>query len=571
MQISEIFAKSGHAVVALLHSTGRSLYVVGIQTVRIARRLRRRCRRFFAPVTSFIARGVDGVIGRRVRAVKREFASIRAGFAHAGERIRAQKEHGFRRQVREFFHCAGRALVRHGGVLGGVVNIAAPVAAIALLVVTAQQLGQAQYGLELSYNGSKLGYVENENVVGQAVDMANARVTSAAEPVDLDVVPTVTFTQISGDRFYVSASNVCDKIIAASDGVIEEATGLYVDGTFLGSVKSETDLRFILQSILKQSETGDDTLEAAFVQDVELVSGMYPTSTVVTSAQMQATLTSTEEVSQSYTVVEGDAPLSIASKLGVTLQRLQSLNPDYDLTNGALHVGDKLTISGEKGFLTIKTVKRETYTKSIPYSTVKEKSSSLYIGSSKVSVKGQNGVEQVVDEVTYVDGVEVDRENISTTVLQASVNQKVLVGTKQRPTMYYYTGGGVTGSTGTLSWPVPSSRRTSQVFAYYGGKLHAAIDIVAPGGTAVYAADSGVVVSAGWNAGYGWNITIRHDNGIETFYAHCSRLYVNAGATVAKGQSIAAVGNTGYWSRGYHLHFGVKVNGTFVNPYRYVS
>ena len=154
--------------------------------------------------------------------------------------------------------------------------MAAPAAAIALLVVTAQNLSSAQYGLEISYKGTSIGYVQNENVVGEAVDMASARVSGAAEAVDVDVVPTYTFTEISDDQYYVTASNVCDKIIAASDGVIEDATGLYIDNSFVGAVKSETDLRFILQSILKENKTEDDVMDVAFVQDVQLVEGMYP-------------------------------------------------------------------------------------------------------------------------------------------------------------------------------------------------------------------------------------------------------------------------------------------------------
>lgn len=568
-----VSAAIGSAVKKGVREAGRFLYIVGIQSVRINHRICRRCARFFSPVTSFFKKIYNWTIGRWLRGVKRELRSIRNGFIDAGKRIHSAK--GLKGRAKEVFCAAGRAIVAHRGILGGIINIAAPAAAIALFVLTAQNLSNAQYGLELSYNGTSLGCVENENVVGEAVDMASERVSNAAETVDVDVVPTYTFTEISEDQYYVMASNVCDKIIAASDGVIEEATGLYIDGEFMGAVKSETDLRFILQSILKENKTDDDTMDVAFVQDIQLVDGMYPTNSIVSSESMQLKLTATEEVSQSYVVKEGDAPLSIAAKLGITLKQLQNLNPDIDLENGSIHVGDKLTISGEKGFLTIKTVKRETYTQSIAYSTIKEKSSSLYIGSPKVSVKGQNGVEQLVDEVTYVDGVEVERKNISTVTLQAAVTEKVLVGTKQRPTytMSYSSASSSVQSTGVLMWPVPASRVISQGYGVWGatGSIHRAIDIQAPSGTAIYAADSGTVISAGWHAGYGYNLTIQHSNGMQTFYAHCSRLYVSAGTVVNKGTAIAAVGNTGYWSRGNHLHFSVIVNGAYVNPLRYVS
>ncbi|MDD6174868.1 MAG: peptidoglycan DD-metalloendopeptidase family protein [Firmicutes bacterium] len=567
-------AAIGCAVKNSVRQTGRFLYLVGIQSVRISHRIRRRCARFFAPVTGFLAKVYDWCIGRRVRGVKREWNSLQEGFADAFGRIRAAK--GFGGKAKQFFCAAGRAIAAHHGILGGVINVAAPAAAIALLVVTAQNISKAQYGLEISYNGTSLGYVQNENVIGEAVDMASARVSGAAESVDVNVVPTYTFTEISEDQYFVTASNVCDKIIAASDSVIEEAAGLYVDDAFIGAVKSETDLRFILQSILKENKTDDDTMDVAFVQDVQLVKGMYPTGSIMSSEAMQAKLTATEEVSQTYVVKEGDAPLSIAAKLGITLRQLQNLNPEIDLENSSIHVGDKLVISGEKGFLTIKTVKRETYTASIPYATIKEKTSKLYIGSPpKVAVKGQNGVKQLVDEVTYVDGVEVDRKNISTVILQNAVDEKVLVGTLQRPTytMSYATPNSGVQSTGQLMWPVPASHIISQSYGVWGvtGSIHQAIDIQAPSGSTIYAADSGTVISAGWHPGYGYNLTIQHSNGMKTFYAHCSRLYVGSGAVVSKGTAIAAVGRTGYWATGNHLHFSVIVNGVYVNPLRYVK
>lgn len=561
----------GRALINGIRKTGRFLYVVGIQTVRINRRIHRRTAKFFAPVTGFFAKVYDWSIGRRLRSMKREWNGMKEGFAFSRGKIRSAK--GFGRKTKECFCAAGRAIAAHRGIFGGILNVAAPAAAIALLVITAQNLSKAQYGLELSFNGTSIGYVQNENVLGEAVEMATARVSTAVEAVDVDVVPTYTFTEISEDQYYVTADNVCDKILAASEDVIEEATGLYIDSEFVGAVKSETDLRFILQSILKANKS-DDTTDVAFVQDIQLVKGIYPTNGIMSADAIQAKLTATEEVSQTYTVKEGDAPLSIAAKLDLTLKQLQNLNPDLDLEKGSLHVGDQLTISGEKGFLTIKSVKRETYTASIPFATVKEKSSKLYIGSSKVSVKGKNGMEQLVDEVTYVDGVEVERKNVSKVTLQAPVNQKVLVGTKSKPTytMSYAPAGSVQ-STGSLMWPVPSSRRITQGYGVWGvaGSIHRAIDIAAPSGTPIYAADSGTVISAGWQSGYGYNMTIQHANGMQTFYAHCARLYVGSGAVVSKGTMIAAVGRTGYWANGNHLHFSVLVNGAYVNPLRYVS
>ena len=102
------------------------------------------------------------------------------------------------------------------------------------------------------------------------------------------------------------------------------------------------------------------------------------------------------------------------------------------------------------------------------------------------------------------------------------------------------------------------------------GSTHTGLDIAAPTGTTIAAAAGGTVIYSGNNGGgLGNFIKIDHGNGVVTVYAHCSKLYVTAGQTVAQGEAIAAVGSTGN-STGPHLHLEIRVNGVAHNPQLYL-
>lgn len=98
---------------------------------------------------------------------------------------------------------------------------------------------------------------------------------------------------------------------------------------------------------------------------------------------------------------------------------------------------------------------------------------------------------------------------------------------------------------------------------------HSGLDIAAPKGTKIKVAASGTVTFSGYSGGYGNVVKVSHGNGIMTYYAHCSALYVKKGQTVTAGDVIAAVGSTGN-STGNHLHFEVVKNGVSLNPQHYL-
>lgn len=101
-------------------------------------------------------------------------------------------------------------------------------------------------------------------------------------------------------------------------------------------------------------------------------------------------------------------------------------------------------------------------------------------------------------------------------------------------------------------------------------QFHNGVDFAAPGGTAIYAAYDGKVVAATYSASMGNYVMIDHGDGLYTIYMHASALYVEKDDVVVKGETIAAVGSTGR-STGNHLHFSVRLNGSYVSPWNYLS
>ncbi len=121
---------------------------------------------------------------------------------------------------------------------------------------------------------------------------------------------------------------------------------------------------------------------------------------------------------------------------------------------------------------------------------------------------------------------------------------------------------------GAFIWPTGGSHVLS---GYEFSSSHLGIDIAAGLGTPVLASDAGVVVTAGWsNSGYGNVIMIDHGNGYQTVYGHLSVISVSLCQGVSRGQVIGAAGSTGN-SSGPHLHFEVRLNGGFVNPWSVIN
>lgn len=553
-----------------IHSYGivgcRILYITGIQSVRIVKRLRRRTVRFFAPVVELAKLVYAKTLGKQILRLKREFKTFQDNFRRDGEHL---KELSKGLTLKGFFgglQQAGLHFVIRRQFVASVLNVAAPVLATFILIGTVSYWNNQEYGLVLNYGGKTIATIKDESVFEQATEMVNQRMVHGTETsADLKITPMFLLTAMDSGRFY-AASTLCDRLIQQSNGIIEEGSGLYVDGQLIGAVKSSADMTYILQNILNTAKGGDLEAKVTFSEDVETINGLFPTSSIITAQNMSEKLTGSEQRVSTYSVRSGDTATSIAQKHNLTLSELNRLNNNQ--VGDSLKIGMQLNVQMPQTLLNVKVIKKDIYRSSLPYKTVTEKDDSQYTDYSKVVTAGQNGVQEITDEVTYINGVETSRTTLNRQTITEAVDRKVITGTKKRP---QYSGSGE--SSGSLMWPVPSIKNITSYFAYRWGSMHTGIDISGGNsyGKTIVAADGGTVTYVRYsNSGYGNHLQINHGNGTSTLYGHTSKILVSSGQKVSKGQAIALIGNSGY-STGAHLHFEVIRNGQKVNPLQYVK
>jgi murein DD-endopeptidase MepM/ murein hydrolase activator NlpD len=356
-----------------------------------------------------------------------------------------------------------------------------------------------------------------------------------------------------------------------SDGRIL-AYGVYIDGVLFGAIDEPGKIDSYL-SDRKQRFTYDPTvLSISFNREIEyqFESYFYPTE-IIDEQSVIDKLSGTQTEAVFYTVELGDSPWAVAQKVDVSLDELLTRPAVFkgrtipDMTK-EFPVGMTIELSAEVPYLSVMVTKKSVYTTEMNYDIEQTYDSEMYKGDRKVTAEGSLGLEEVTATITYRNGTEqVSRVIENRKVLIEPVTQYEIVGTKEPKTVVKSYGGG----SGDYFWPVEGG----YISAYMGdNRGHKGLDIAAPYGTNIYAAESGTIQRIGNRGdGYGIAIFIKHDNGNVTVYGHMSRAAdFKVGERVVKGQLIGFVGSTGN-SSGNHLHFEVRTGNGYENPLNYVK
>ena len=428
-----------------------------------------------------------------------------------------------------------------------------------VIAAAATVLSLYTLGAEVSYDGQSLGVVSSrhaaEKVVAELEDIT--RQTTGDSAYAVDTAELAVETGVYPRRELLSHDEFQEELGDAL-GQVEYAYVLYVDGEKIVATTRSGALEDLLEQLKLSYETSD-TVNAYFVEDVEIRQEYVESSYVMNLGYIAEKLNETKEGEVTYTVTAGDSYYSIAADYDMSMEDLMKLNEGYDPK--ILRVGDVLTISNAVPYLTVVNVERQRYVQDVAYQVEYTDDASMYQGEYKTTSPGVYGKADITANVTYINGEETEREVVASVTLSQPVTEQQLRGTKERPTWY---------PTGSFSWPC-NGVLTSR-FGYrslLGSTYHSGIDIGNSYGTSIYASDGGTVTYSGWMGGYGYLIIIDHGNGYQTYYGHNSSLVATKGEKVHKGQLIARMGSTGR-STGNHCHFGIKLNGTFLNPLNYL-
>lgn len=405
---------------------------------------------------------------------------------------------------------------------------------LAALLVTVCTSGVS---LAVSVDGKPLGAVSDAEYVQKIEDRVNGDLKDVAHGLaECDSDIRYYFVHGSDCEDKASGEDIYYALYTKALEDYKTAYGLFVDGKFVAANESLDVINNVLNDIKADLE---DEIGAGveLSSSLEVVGKYYHDSALKADNEMFALI----KESCSYEAVLGDTDIMY----GEDETDAFAPGPSIDIT-----VSDSAVTSY-----------RVSVVETVPYTTVYEKSSSLYVGDYEKLSDGVDGKTEFVYEVTLKDGVEVSRELVAENVIVQMEEKVIREGTKARPS---------TASTGSFIWPMDEG--TYYISSRYGGRrlygkynFHSGLDMAGDRGENIYAADGGLVTTVGRHSSYGIYVVITHDNGYMTLYAHLSEATAVQGERVFQGEKIGEVGRTGL-ATGYHLHFEVRYNGERLDP-----
>lgn len=481
--------------------------------------------------------------------------------------IRKAKKEGKRRHIEAVLTFIGSFFFGEGGVFYTAFNYLLPIVSAAFLIGVVKLGSGLEYGLAVEFNGKEVGIISAEADFEEAEREVQQRISYLDSDEAIDLSAKFSLKIVSDTDRYLSAGQLADEMLEASDQELTEAYGIYIDGNFIGAVKDKNKVDDALSDRLLNYHVEGKVKDVSYVNKIEYTQGIYLTQSVKSEDETIALLTSSTEKKAVYVVQTGDTPVTISQKHNMDLEKFEELNPS---AKKQCNPGQIVTVLETDSYLPIQYVREMETLSFIDYETSEVETAALNLGINAILTKGERGEKISNVEITYVDGIEHSRKVISSHINREPVMEIIGIGTytaqPDSPDTVWF-GSPLTGS-GEFGWPVDGGWISD---TFISDRNHKGLDIAAELGTNIYAAEEGLVVSAGWNSGgYGNVVMIDHMNGYQTVYGHMSAVVAVEGQYVTKGELIGLIGSTGN-STGPHCHFEVRYEGVCKDPASYLN
>jgi len=307
---------------------------------------------------------------------------------------------------------------------------------IIILFTMSYFIYQSGFSYQVTMNGEEIGVVKNTSIVEEAlIEVEEEVFRRHGERAHFD--SNIEYERVRVKKnLYLEQDQVFDLILEKAE-VLKPAAIIVIDGEEKLIVPSEEIAEELLIEIKKPyvKKTDDkgnvDLLEVSFSQKVEIISKNVSPEKILTKEEAEEKISEGIEGVRTYKVVKGDNDWNISRSFNINLRSLHEANPGKDMER--LRPGEIINLHMEKPFIDVKTIEKHIFNESINYKVEEKKDSSLYVGQKKVIKEGKKGKKEIVAKITFVNGVEEDREILQEKVLEEPQTRVVNVGTKPKP------------------------------------------------------------------------------------------------------------------------------------------
>lgn len=421
----------------------------------------------------------------------------------------------------------------------------------------------------LVVNGQKIGIVASVDKGQQIVDdiltkrgQAIGKVTKTHDLLEYETVRVKKVELLE----VMSTENKLQKVLTSYiDGY-----ALEIAGTQVAILPTQEDVQKLLktyQDFYTKPSDNNHVISVEFSESIATKSVEAQPAQVKLLDQALKELIDGKITTTEYMAQANDSWWLIARKNDMKTKEVLAGNPGMT-EDSKIQSGQKIKLVSVSPYLTVMSKGILTSTETIAYDVVTATDTELASGNTVVKQQGSDGSKVVTYSYLQKNGQNISKQVSEEKVTKQPVTQVVSKGPGLTAVSIASSVSRGSNSSARIAWPL-----RGPINSPYGsrwGSFHSGIDIGAGTGNTYSAAASGNVVAAEWDGGYGNMILIDHGNGVMTRYAHSSKLLVSVGQQVKRGQSIGLVGSTGH-STGPHLHFEVIINGSTVNPSRYLQ